>query len=136
MHLFYHFYKIMSTEKRLEKTKIYPSMQSVRFRANLFSTYVDMFGLFPKEKTPLPGRFFFWSRRRESNSPEAAWEAAAIPLGDACFWVCLPFSFFIIPVFLLNVNYFFRSFRIFITQNSSSCYTLRTCRKIQSQNLQ
>ena len=25
-----------------------------------------------------------WSRRRESNPPESAWEADAIPLGDAC----------------------------------------------------
>ena len=24
-----------------------------------------------------------WSARRESNPPEAAWEAAAIPLGDS-----------------------------------------------------
>ena len=27
---------------------------------------------------------FFWSRRRESDPPKSAWEADAIPLGDAC----------------------------------------------------
>ena len=26
----------------------------------------------------------FWSRKRESNPPESAWEADAIPLGDSC----------------------------------------------------
>ena len=26
----------------------------------------------------------FWSRRRESNPPKSAWEADAIPIGDAC----------------------------------------------------
>ena len=25
-----------------------------------------------------------WSRKRESNPPESAWEADAIPLGDSC----------------------------------------------------
>lgn len=27
---------------------------------------------------------FLWSRKRESNPPESAWEADAIPLGDSC----------------------------------------------------
>ncbi len=26
----------------------------------------------------------FWSRRRESDPPKSAWEADAIPIGDAC----------------------------------------------------
>ena len=27
-----------------------------------------------------------WSRRRESNPPKSAWEADAIPIGDACIF--------------------------------------------------
>ena len=29
-------------------------------------------------------RAFLWSKRRESNPRESAWEADAIPLGDSC----------------------------------------------------
>ena len=30
-----------------------------------------------------------WSRRRESNPPKSAWEADAIPIGDACIFNCI-----------------------------------------------
>ena len=33
-----------------------------------------------------------WSRKRESNPPEPAWEAGAIPLGDSCI-VCIIANF-------------------------------------------
>ncbi len=29
-------------------------------------------------------RVSWWSRRRESDPPKSAWEADAIPIGDAC----------------------------------------------------
>ena len=55
------------------------------------------------------GCFLFWSRRRESNSPGTAWEAAAIPLGDACTWK----SVIIIFLFWKNVNTFSVVFILF-----------------------
>ena len=36
------------------------------------------------QKQRLPAWEGVWSRKRESNPPESAWEADAIPLGDSC----------------------------------------------------
>ena len=38
----------------------------------------------PPQKGLSQRESFFWSRRRESDPPKSAWEADAIPLGDAC----------------------------------------------------
>ncbi len=40
-----------------------------------------------KKMTPQRASFSSWSRKRESNPPEPAWEAGAIPLGDSCIAV-------------------------------------------------
>ena len=64
---------------------------NVGFRANKSlprfsppSTLVEIRYISKKKNAPPWVRLSFWSRRRESNSPGTAWEAAAIPLGDTC----------------------------------------------------
>ena len=56
-----------------------------------------------------------WSRRRESNPPGAAWEAAAIPLGDTCIFRRFFQRLFYYTRFLFNCQRFLSPFFHFFT---------------------